>query len=265
MSHQLVRITLLLTIVALFVVARGATQPAAMNAPVAIQTTAPTATQAPASAPAATQVPAPAQAPAKAQSSTNTSLLPQSLKDVPAGSVYTFQVDPAQTTVGYAVNEVLFGNKQITRGQTSAVDGQFQLGVQDGKPYISMSKLQVDLRTLKSDNGMRDEAIRRQWLESNKYPYAVFVAKSVDGFPAEAVQGQAYTFKVSGDMTIRDITKPVTFDITVTMKGSTLTGEGTTQINMKDFGFNPPEILGRFTVTDPATLSIKGVANLVQG
>ncbi len=263
MSHQFVRITLLLTLVALFVVACGAAQPAALNAPVAVQTTAPS--QASTSAPSATQATAPTQAPANAQNSASASALPQSLKDAAPGTVYTFQVDPSQTTVGYAVNEVLFGNKQITRGQTSTVDGQFQLGAKDGQPYISMSKLQVDLRTLKSDNGMRDMAIQRQWLESSKYPMAVFVAKSVQGLPADAVQGQPYTFKVSGDMTIRDITKPATFDVTVTVQGTTITGEATTQIYMKDFGFNPPEILGRFTVTDPATISIKGVANLVQG
>ncbi len=268
MSHHLFRTTILFAVVALFVVACGATPPAAVNAPVAPQATAPA--QAPAAGPTTAQLPAiapaatsPTQAPT--QNSASASVLPQSLKEAAPVTVYTFQVDPAQTTVGYAVNEVLFGNKQITRGQTSTVDGQFQLGVKDGQPYISMSKLQVDLRTLKSDNRMRDMAIQRQWLESSKYPMAVFVAKSVEGLPADAVQGQPYTFKVSGDMTIRDITKPVTFDVTVTVKGTTITGEATTQIYMKDYGFNPPEILGRFTVTDPATITIKGVANLVQG
>ena len=42
-----------------------------------------------------------------------------------------------------------------------------------------------------------------------------------------------------------------------------MTGEGTAQIFMKDFGFDAPEILGRFTVTDGVTLTVKGVAKLV--
>ncbi len=259
MLKQLVRISWLLVLSAFFIVACSATQPAPIQAPALAPAAAPTPApgQAPTNATAATQATAP--------NSADASGLPQSLKDVPAGTVYTFRVDPSQTTVGYAVNEVLFGNKQITRGQTSTVDGEFQLGAKDGQVYISMSKIQVDLRTLKSDNGMRDEAIRRQWLQSNTYPYAVFIAKEVQALPATAVQGQPYTFKVSGDMTIRNITKPVTFDVTVTLNGTTLTGEGTTQIYMKDYGFNPPEILGRFTVSDPATITIKGVANLAAG
>lgn len=257
------------------VVACGGTQTPTQT-PVSLATLVPT-TAAPTNAPtpaapqttASPTLAAPSTAPTQAtltSDADNTAAgpLPQSLKDIPDGQVYTFVVDPSQTTVEYAVNEVLFGNKQITRGSTNSVQGQFQVSLQNGKPTINMSQLQVDLRTLKSDNGMRDEAIRRQWLESNKYPMAVFVAKEVEGFPTEAVQGQSYSFKVIGDMTIRNITKSVTFDVTVSVSGTKLIGEGTTQIYMKDFGFDPPEILGRFTVSDPATITIKGVANYVE-
>jgi polyisoprenoid-binding protein YceI len=271
-SKQSFRIGLLLAAMAFFVVACGTTQTASIGTgpvpTVAAADTNATASvptlQSPTQGPTATPAPSVAQAPT-GQTAANAGGLPQSLKDVASSSVYTFRVDPTQTTIAYAVDEVLLGNKQITRGTTNTVDGQFQLGLKDGKPYIVMSKLQVDLRTLTSDNAMRDQAIRMQWLQSNTYPYAVFVAKEVQGLPTDAVQGQPYTLKVSGDMTIRNITKPVTFDITVTLNGTTLTGEGTTQIYMKDFGFNPPEILGRFTVTDPATITIKGVANLAEG
>lgn len=269
MSKQSFRIGLLLAAMALFVVACGATQTASVPTGSVPTVAASNANASPSAAitvqsPTATPASSVAQAPT-GQTAANAGGLPQSLKDVASGSVYTFRVDSTQTTVAYAVDEVLLGNKQITRGATNTVDGQFQVGLKDGQPYIVMSKLQVDLRTLTSDNAMRDQALRMQWLQSNTYPYAVFVAKEVQGLPADAVQGQPYTFKVSGDMTIRNITKPVTFDITVTLNGTTLTGEGTTQIYMKDFGFNPPEILGRFTVSDPATITIKGVANLAEG
>lgn len=200
-----------------------------------------------------------------AQNSDSTASLPQSLADVPDGASYTFRVDPSQTKVEYAVDEVLFGNKQITHGSTSDVDGEFTLTVKDGVPTFSLSNLTVNLQSLASDNPMRDQMIQRQWLESAKYPTATFVATSVENIPSDAKSGQSYTFKVTGDMTIREIIKPITFDVTVTLNGDTLSGEGTTQISMKDFGFDPPEILGRFTVSDPATITLKGVATLVEG
>lgn len=201
----------------------------------------------------------------KAQNSDATSSLPQSLADVPEGVEYTFRVDPSQTTVEYAVDEVLFGNSVITKGSTSDVDGEFTLTVQDGKPIFSLSNLTVNLQSLASDNAMRDQMIQRQWLESSKYPTATFVATSVENLPSDSQAGQTYNFQVTGDMTIRDITKQVTFDVSVTVNGDSLSGTGTTQIYMQDFGFDPPEILGRFTVSDPATITLTGVATLVEG
>ena len=131
--------------------------------------------------------------------------------------------------------------------------------------FIALSTLQVDLRTLTSDSTVRDQAIRLQWLESNKYPKAIFVANAVEGLPADAVQGQPYTFKVSGDMTIRNVTHPVTFDVTATVSPDRITGEGTTQISMKDFGFEPPSVIGKTIVSDPVTLTVKGVAFVSDG
>jgi len=226
---------------------------AATNAPATVATTAPTATSSSAQN-ATVTVPA----------ATAGNTTARTLKDVDPSKVYTFQIVPEQTQASYAVHEVLLGQSRTTVGTTNSVQGQFQLGVKDGKPYIALSQLRVDLRTLTSDNRLRDEAIKRQWLESNKYPYADFVAKEVADFPSDPVEGEDIHFKVTGDMTIRNITKSVTFDITANIRGDTLTGTGTTQIFMKDFGFSAPDIAGRFTVTDGVTLTVKGVAKLVE-
>lgn len=180
------------------------------------------------------------------------------------GKLFSFQVVPADTQVSYTVDEVLFGQARKTTGVTNKVEGDFRLGLKEGMPYFDLSKLRVDLRTLKSDNGMRDAAIRARWLESDRYPYADFVAKEIKQFPGDADQGKEVKFQVSGDMTIREITNPVTFDVTVTYENGILTGEGTTTLLMKDYGFDPPEILGRFTVSDGVVITVKGSAKLVE-
>ncbi len=186
------------------------------------------------------------------------------LKDFDSTKVYTFNIVPDQTQASYSVKEVLLGQSVTTVGTTNVVQGQFQLGIKDGKPYIVLSQLRVDLRTLTSDNPLRDQAIRRQWLESNTYPYADFVAKEVTDFPSSMVEGQTLRFKVIGDMTIRNITRSVTFDVTAKIEGDTLTGTGTTLIYMKDFGFSAPDLVGRFTVTDGVTITVQGAARLDQ-
>ena len=34
---------------------------------------------------------------------------------------------------------------------------------------------------------------------------------------------------------------------------------------MKDFGFDPPSIIGKTIVSDPVTITIKGMARLIDG
>jgi polyisoprenoid-binding protein YceI len=240
-----VRLGLLLSALAIFAAACAST-------PTSAPTQAELATLAP---PQPTTAPAPTDAPASEPGSG----MPATLADA-EGKTYAFQVVPAETTVEYAVNEILFGNPQITRGKTSTVEGDFKLGFKDGKPVVDVNKLRVDLRTLKSDNGIRDAAIQRQWLESAKYPYADFVVTDIKNFPAAVTAGQEAKFQVTGNMTIREITKPITFDVTIKLDRDKLVGTGTAQIYMKDFGFDPPQMLGRFIVSDPATITITGVA-----
>lgn len=188
----------------------------------------------------------------------------QTLADV-EGKLFTLRVDPTKTSASYAVNEVLFGNAQVTRGSTQSVAGEFQIGVKDGKLYFADMTLRVDLRTLQSDNGLRDRALRRQWLESDSYPFAEFVATDILNFPADAKPGQDVTFQVKGNMTIHNTTKPVTFDISARLDGNTLNGTGTTKLLMTDFGVTPPDIAGRFKVENEVTLTVKGVATIDEG
>ena len=42
------------------------------------------------------------------------------------------------------------------------------------------------------------------------------------------------------------------------------TAEGSTQINMSDFGITPPSALGIFTVEDPTTLKFNVVGNALE-
>jgi len=42
------------------------------------------------------------------------------------------------------------------------------------------------------------------------YPKAIFVANAVEGLPMDAVQGQPYSFRVVGDLTMRNVTRSVT-------------------------------------------------------
>lgn len=150
-----------------------------------------------------------------------------------------------ETEARYIVEEEFFGRGFATAiGITSAIEGELHLVI-DPAPAVSDGEFRVDLRTLTSDESRRDNAIRGRWLESNQFPFAVFTPTAVEDFPADFGFNEAeeVRFKLVGDMTIRDVTQPVTFDVVAVGNGDTLQGLATTQFLMTDFGFEPPSII----------------------
>jgi polyisoprenoid-binding protein YceI len=221
--------------------------------PAAAPTAAPAAPAA--EAPAAAPTAAPADAPAPAPAADAATSAPAA--SGAAGGTRTFTIVPEQSEASYEVQEQ-FLNRDLPNqaiGTTNAVEGEFQISL-DGKPSGQVTKITVDLSKLTSDESRRDNRIRRQWLESEKYPNAVFTSTEATGLPDSYTEGQEVNFKLTGNMTIRDVTKPVTFDVTGKLEGDTITGSATTQIMMKDFGIDPPSIAGMLTVKDGVTVKL---------
>lgn len=178
-----------------------------------------------------------------------------------------FAIVPEQSQAQYAVEEEFFGQAipfVTAVGKTNAIDGSVTLDFADGGVSIANSTFTVDLGTLKSDSGRRDRAIRERWLESAKYPLATFVATDVEKLPADADFGKDVAFQVAGDMTIRDTTQPLTWDMTAKLDGETLTGNASTFLYMKDFGFDAPDVAGILKVTDGVTVTVQFTAQEVK-
>jgi polyisoprenoid-binding protein YceI len=178
-----------------------------------------------------------------------------------AAGTRTFTIVPEQSEASYEVQEQ-FLNRDLPNqaiGKTNAVQGEFQISL-DGKPSGKVTNITVDLSKLASDESRRDNRIRQQWLESSKFPNAVFTSTEAQGLPEAYTEGQDVNFKLTGDMTIRDVTKPVTFDVTGKLQGDTITGSATTQILMKDYGIDPPSIAGMLTVKDGVTIKLNFTA-----
>ncbi|MCL6552445.1 MAG: YceI family protein [Firmicutes bacterium] len=118
----------------------------------------------------------------------------------------------------------------------------------------------VDISQFQSDSARRDNAIRERWLESARYPLATFTPTAIEGLPATYTDGQELRLKVTGDLRVRETTRRVTFDTTLKLEGTTLTGVATTQIRMTDFGFDPPAILGILRAENDVRLEFHIVA-----
>jgi polyisoprenoid-binding protein YceI len=160
--------------------------------------------------------------------------------DLPEG-VRRFVVVPGDSSAKYVVEETLSGLPATAVGVTPDVTGEIYLtseGLYDG----AESKFMVDLSTLKTDESRRDNFVRSNVLETNRYQFAEFVIESVDGFPAGYVEGEEASLTLSGTMTIKDVSLPITFSVLARQAGDTLTATADTQFNMSDFGIDPPQV-----------------------
>jgi polyisoprenoid-binding protein YceI len=161
--------------------------------------------------------------------------------NLPAG-VRRFVVASGESSAKYVVEETLRGLPATAVGTTTDVTGEIYLS-KDGLYKDLPSKFKVDLRTLKTDESMRDNYVRQNVLRTGQFPFAEFVVESVSGFPAGYAEGTEISLTLNGTMTVKGQSKPVTFTVKARQAGNTLTATADTRFNMTDFGIEPPEVV----------------------
>lgn len=187
------------------------------------------------------------------QDSTST---PASASSAPAGeAVFTLSAD--KTEARYRVREQLASRDAPSDaiGKTSKVTGSVALKA-DGTIDQANSKFTVDAASLATDIAMRDGFVRRAVLQTDQYPTFTFVPTKVEGltFPLPA-SGQV-TFKLTGDLTIRNVTKPVTWDVTGNLANGGGAGTATTSFTFEDFSLTQPKIGSVLSIADKITLEV---------
>jgi polyisoprenoid-binding protein YceI len=179
-----------------------------------------------------------------------------------AGGVERFVIDPSVSQAQYRVGETFFNrNNQfyVAVGTTHGIQGQIL--VDRAHPSESrIGPITVDISQLTSNSRHRDREIQSRWLESARYPTAVFTPASIDGLPTAYVDGRAVPVRIAGTLEVHGVAKPVMFTGTVTLTGATLTGDATTNVLMTDFGFDPPSLMGILQAQNQVELEIQFTA-----
>jgi polyisoprenoid-binding protein YceI len=174
----------------------------------------------------------------------------------------TFVIDPSQSEARFTLDEQLMDQAKTVVGVTKLVDGSITLDPTN-LTKIMLSSIQIDARDFTTDSGMRNNAIRRFILQSNhdEYRYIVFTPTTLEGLPASGHAGDIFNFQITGNLTISGITKPVTFETTVTAESARkLSGLAKTQVVRSDFNLNIPNIPSVAAVTDEVQLELQFVA-----
>lgn len=158
----------------------------------------------------------------------------------------------------YTVNEkfAMLPAPNDAVGKTDQVTGQIVLG--PNGQVVEGGRVVVNVQSLTSDRMQRDNYIRMTSLESAKFPEATFVIRSAEGLTGPLGTAPT-TFRLTGDLTLHGVTKPVTWNVTAAQSGDTINGTASLTVKMQDFGMTPP-MVAILTTSDMAKLDLKIVA-----
>ncbi len=168
-----------------------------------------------------------------------------------------YNLDPAHSRLGFSARHAMVTK---VRGAFNEVTGSGYLDEEN----LSASHLEVTIKAASIDtrNPDRDAHLRsNDFLAMDEYPEITFRSTAVDKLDQER-------YAVTGDLTIRGVTKPVTIDFEFTGSavdpwGNLRIGfEGSTTINRKDWGVNWNAALeaGGVLVSEKITLEFEVAA-----
>jgi polyisoprenoid-binding protein YceI len=181
-----------------------------------------------------------------------------------AGSSITFEIVPAESQARFFIDEILQGEPKTVVGITDQVAGQFTVSPND-LSITQIGIIQVNARTLATDNELRNRAIKNRILFTDDYEFVTFTPREVVGLPVVGAVGETYALQIGGDLTITDVTRPVTFDAVATATSDTrIEGNATTTFPYTDFELRIPDVPGVDIVDDEVRLEFEFVADAVE-
>jgi polyisoprenoid-binding protein YceI len=165
----------------------------------------------------------------------------------------TYTIDPSHSRIGFSTRHAMVTK---VRGAFNEVEGTATTGpdLQDARIELTMQVASVDTRSADRDGHLKSA----DFFDVENYPTMTFVSTEVT-----AVDGD--TLRVTGDLTIKDVTRPVTVDFEFAGGATDPFGnervgfEGSTVVNRKDFGltWNAALETGGVLVAEKVTLEFE--------
>lgn len=166
----------------------------------------------------------------------------------------TYTIDPVHTRIGFSARHAMVTK---VRGSFNEFSGTAQVDGDD--PGRSSVEVKIATASIDTRNEQRDGHLRTgDFLEIEKHPEITFASTAVEPVSAEL-------FRVTGDLTIKGVTKPVTVDFEFHGAAKDPFGnerigfEGSTAINRSDFGitFNAALETGGVLVSEKINLEFE--------
>jgi polyisoprenoid-binding protein YceI len=145
----------------------------------------------------------------------------------------SYTIDPAHSRIGFVARHAMITK---VRGSFDEFEGGGVLDATD--PQNSSLNLTIQTKSIDTRNADRDNHLRsNDFFDMDNHPEITFRSTDVEQLDPER-------FRVTGDLTIKSVTKPVSVDFELTGSAVDPFGnhriglEGSTTVNRKDWGVN---------------------------
>ena len=164
-----------------------------------------------------------------------------------------YVIDPTHSRIGFVARHAMITK---VRGQFNDFAGEATIDVEN--PAASSASVTIQVASIDTHNEQRDGHLRtNDFFEAETYPTITFTSTDVSR--------DGDIWRVTGDLTIKSTTKPVTFDAEFTGAATDPFGnarigfEGSTVINRTDWGvvWNDPLETGGVLVSEKITLELE--------
>jgi polyisoprenoid-binding protein YceI len=113
----------------------------------------------------------------------------------------TWKIDPAHTDVAFSAKHMMV---TTVRGKFDGVDGEFELD--EANPTATTGQIRIAVASLSTGFEARDQHLRSaDFFDAEQYPEVVAQLVKVEA------KGDAGEYRVTADLTIKGVTRPVTF------------------------------------------------------
>lgn len=126
----------------------------------------------------------------------------------------------------YRVEEVLFGQHHLAVGRTSRLSGAMTIT----GATVTAARIKVNLDSIRSGNAGRDTVFRDHLLDTSSHPDGGFILTRPVDMGTLPADGATVTEQAFGALTLRGVTRPVTFPLRAKRIGARIAVAGTLSI-----------------------------------
>lgn len=194
----------------------------------------------------------------------NQDLSAQRAKQKDKTRIYTIDLSQSRVTATLTQEGFIARRYPTHRVEVKNFSGKIEVSERD-ETRIAV-EVEAETKSLTNADESMTEFERREFhnvlnnsvLESEKFPKIKFVSVSVSD---ARKSGETRSFTLNGDLTMRDVTKRVSFPVTVTISKDQLRATGDAELKQTDFGIKPYSgKLGMIRIGDEVKINFAIVA-----